>query len=789
MRREAWKKVMALGLTAALGLGLTACNGGGGDDHGGTGGGSGDDSNISASGGGKTDQSGKENVYSFQELNLAGSNDNITDIDYRDGKLYLLVYNGGGSGEEALEKNVFGYYRSNADGTDSSFVELPLPEREQSYCWINSTLISGSGLIYAVENSGYENVSDPDNYVYEDRYYLDCWNMDGSLQWSTQLSANGNEEWSYCSRLLDSGEDGVTAIMSGSRNEAVLYSPQGEESSRSALDNGIFERSGMMYTGEDGKLMLISYDEEYKKRSLVSYDLETGQVGEQFELPFNENYNISACNGTELLLTNNVGLYTWNVGDAEPKLLMDIVNSDLSANEINRVQKIDEQHFVAVYNDLSNWEQKCAYFTYRDPADIPDRKGLVLGGTYISSDVKAKVIEFNRASDNYRITLKDYSAYNTSEDWTAGQTRLNSDIINGQMPDIMLLTDMSSYGNYVSKGVFADIGSLLEADPELGGLEYLQNVWDAYSVNGKLYAVVPSFYVRTMVAKKSLVGDPQSWTMADVNAVVATMPEGATAFGNMVRDTYIYYMMSYAGSDFIDVDTGKCNFNSQSFIDMLEYAKNLPKENPQESEDGFDYSYYENQYRENRTLLYDLYMSNIKDCKYQLKGYMGEEVAFVGFPTSDSNGSVLEAGSFSFTISARSENMEGAWQFVRRFLTPEYQTSTELYNMPVLKTAFLAKAQEGMERPYWTDENGNREYYDDTWYLNGEEIILEPFTQEEVDQICQFIYSVNRTAYNNEEIQNIITEEAEAFFAGQKSAQEVVDIIQSRAQVYVNENR
>lgn len=126
---------------------------------------------------------------------------------------------------------------------------------------------------------------------------------------------------------------------------------------------------------------------------------------------------------------------------------------------------------------------------------------------------------------------------------------------------------------------------------------------------------------------------------------------------------------------------------------------------------------------------------------------------------------------------------------MRQFLTPEYQTSGEIYNMPVLKTAFLAKAQEATERPYWTDENGNREYYDDIWYINGEEVVLEPFTQEEVDQICQFIYTVNRTAYYNEEILNIITEEAEPFFAGQKSVQEVVDIIQSRAQIYVNENR
>lgn len=784
MKRGIWKKAAALGLAAVLVLGLAACDGGN-ENHGGSGeeGNSGD---IGAPVGGKTGQAGKENVYSHQELHFMGSNDNITNMVYRDGRLYLLVYNGGGSGEESDNKSVFGCYQANVDGTDSSFTELALPEREQTNNWINVTLLSAGGQVYAVENSDYEDSSDPDNYKYEDRYYLNCWNLDGSLQWSTQLSGGGDGEWAYCGRLFDGGEDGVYAIMSGNKNEAVLYSPQGEEVSRRDLDSGIFERACLMYTGENGRLMVVYYNEEYTKRFLTDYDLETARQGEAQELPFSENYSISAGDGDELLLTDSMGLYSWKIGDAQPRMLMNIINSDLPANDINMVQRMDDQHFVAIYNDLANWEQRCAYFTYRDPADIPDKEELVLGGTYFNSDIKSEVIEFNKNSDQYRITMKDYSVYNTGEDWMAGQNRLNSDIISGQMPDIMLLGDMDNFGNYVSKGVLADIGSLLKSDPELGGLEYLQNVWDAYSVDGKLYAAVSCFNVRTLAAKKSLVGEPESWTMADVEAVVAKMPQGATAFGNMERNSFIYYMMSYAGQDFIDVENGKCNFNSQSFMEMLEYAKTLSEDTSQEF---VDYETYENQYRENRTLLYDLFIGNFKDCKYQIKGSIGEDVSFVGFPTAASNGSVLGAGNFSFTISARSQHVEEAWQFVRQFLTPEYQNNADMYNMPVLKSAFLAKAQEATERPYWTDENGNREYYDDTWNINGEEIILEPFTQEEVDQICRFIYTVNCTAYNNEEIRDIITEEAEAFFAGQKSVQEVADIIQSRAQIYVDENR
>ena len=63
------------------------------------------------------------------------------------------------------------------------------------------------------------------------------------------------------------------------------------------------------------------------------------------------------------------------------------------------------------------------------------------------------------------------------------------------------------------------------------------------------------------------------------------------------------------------------------------------------------------------------------------------------------------------------------------------------------------------------------------------------FTQEQVDRIVSFVESVNKRGYYNEAISNIISEEAGAYFSGQKSARDVASVIQSRVQVYVNENR
>ncbi|MDE5746517.1 MAG: extracellular solute-binding protein [Acetatifactor sp.] len=796
MKRRLCKEGIALCLTVVMCMGLAACSRsnvvgsqdgdmGSVEDTGSvevTGsvedtGSAGDTGSVSDTGNGgdygsasDINQSSKENVYSFQELDVLRSDDNVSGMYYQDGKLYLLVDN---------YWDGFGCYKVNADGSDSSYMELALPEREESYSRIEYTLLTHAGYFYAVESSGYEN-----------QYFLHCWDMDGVLQWSKRLDSGDAQEWIYCSQLLDGGEGRALVILSGDKQEAVLYSPQGEESGCWELDRDIFDRTSMIYAGDGGTLQLLLYDEDYTKIFWTSYDLETGALGEQFEPPLNNLYPINKSSGTDLLLLGNMGVYTWSAGDAEPTMLMSFVNSGLSANGINRVQIIDDRHFVALYNDHASWEQKCAYFTYVDPADIPDKEELVLGGMYFDYELKDKVIEFNNGSDKYRITLRDYSEWNTDEDWETVRTRLSSDIMGGQMPDIVMLSDLDSYANYASKGGLADIGALLEEDPELGELKYLQNVWDAYSVDGKLYAVVPSFNVYTMIAKKSLVGEPKSWTMADVQATLADMPAGATAFGDITRGGFIYRMLSFAGRDFVDVESGQCYFDSQNFMDMLEYAATLPREETWEYRDDYDnFLYEESQYRENRTLLYSLFIINLPNSKYQIRGDMGEEISYVGFPSADSNGSILSAGQYSFVISADSAQQEGAWQFVRWFLSPEYQSSAECDDMPVLKSAFLAKAQEGTERPYWIDESGEKQYYDDVWIIDGEEVNVEPFNQDEVDAFCEFIYTVNRTAYYDDQIYDIIMEEAEAFFAGQKDVQEVANNIQSRAQAFVNGNR
>ena len=96
-----------------------------------------------------------------------------------------------------------------------------------------------------------------------------------------------------------------------------------------------------------------------------------------------------------------------------------------------------------------------------------------------------------------------------------------------------------------------------------------------------------------------------------------------------------------------------------------------------------------------------------------------------------------------------------------------------------------------MTPEYYTDENGNQvEQMKTSWGYDDFNIDIYAATGEEVDRVRSLSSSADRLAGSvNEQLAAIITEETEAFFKGQKSAEDTAGIIQNRIQIYVNENR
>lgn len=139
-------------------------------------------------------------------------------------------------------------------------------------------------------------------------------------------------------------------------------------------------------------------------------------------------------------------------------------------------------------------------------------------------------------------------------------------------------------------------------------------------------------------------------------------------------------------------------------------------------------------------------------------------------------------------VSATSDKTDGAWQFIKYILSDEYQENS-IWNFSVNNSVFQKKLAEAMEPPYYIDENGEKVEYENSWYLDdGTEVTLEPMSEAEVQKIMNVINNAGGSYQYDETINTIITEETASFFNGQKTAQQVADLIQNRVQTYIMEN-
>ncbi|MDD6090847.1 MAG: hypothetical protein PUB77_09340, partial [Clostridiales bacterium] len=118
--------------------------------------------------------------------------------------------------------------------------------------------------------------------------------------------------------------------------------------------------------------------------------------------------------------------------------------------------------------------------------------------------------------------------------------------------------------------------------------------------------------------------------------------------------------------------------------------------------------------------------------------------------------------------------------------------------LPTNKNVFEKQLKDAMVVEYQKDPNGN--------YLldeNGERIPVSKgsvsdgintyevyaTTEEEAQQLREVTATTTKMMNRDQSIMDIVSEQAAAYFSGQKTAEEVAKLIQSKASIYINEQR
>lgn len=413
-----------------------------------------------------------------------------------------------------------------------------------------------------------------------------------------------------------------------------------------------------------------------------------------------------------------------------------------------------------------------------------DGKKIVKVYTEINfyDNLYSRIAEFNNKSSEYEVQLTEYC-----KEFEEPLTRLNTDITTGNPPDILILNGAMPLKSYNDKGLFADMYEFIDSDPDMKREDFIGSVLKANETDGKLFKISFDFYIDTVVGKTSLVGEKQGRTAEEFFQLAESYPDKQAMPADMTKYRALLMFAYYGCNGYVDESTGKCSFNGDDFIKLLEFCDKFPSEfdgRSQEFADEREYAVF------NGTVLFssDYGVSRFNDIRFLEHGRFGETVTFMGFPDVGGNGSVICSGSSEYAIMSASQNKEGAWEFLKYFLTEEYQDKIALdqENFPIRRSSLEFAAEEAKKGVYYSDSG---EYDEPKTILFGNIIGVGLNTDEDNQRIYDLIDSAVGYSQYTSHFYDIISGEAAMYFAGQRPAKETAEIIQNRVQNYLDENR
>lgn len=558
---------------------------------------------------------------------------------------------------------------------------------------------------------------------------------------------------------------------------------EGREICRLEVDNWVNNLTAM----EDGQVYAQYYDWSSETDSglkVAPVDLSAKAIGTPLEnIVVSDNGKIYPAGEGRMYTVSSTKLNLYDIASQTSEEVLDWIECDINSNNIQGFAALEDGSFVAVSTvydysgDGTKVTVELANIKEVPASSVKQKKEIVFAMLYLDYSMQANVIKFNRNSDEYKITIKTYvnDDYSNYED---ALTLFNSDLASGSIADMFILPSGGSVSiaNLAAKGAVADITELIENDPDISMDDFIPNIIEALSIDGKLYGISDSFSVQTLVGKTANVGSGTSWTFKEVLEMAQKHPD-AMLFQYSTKVSSLSQLLQYTMDSFYDSATGECHFDKEDFISLLELCNTFPAEYSYSSSEE-EYVSLPKQLREDAVLLQDVWLSDFEYVQLYSKLF-GEPVNFIGYPTSSGSGAIANFNQM-MCISSKSKNKEGAFAFIKQFLTYDYQSGLE-WRLPINKAAFenmIAEAMEPMEEGTVS-----------TWMYDDVEIEIGALTEEEAQLIRDIIYSVDHSSSYDEQLFNIISEEAAVYFEGQKSAKEVAGLIQSRAQIYMDESR
>lgn len=413
------------------------------------------------------------------------------------------------------------------------------------------------------------------------------------------------------------------------------------------------------------------------------------------------------------------------------------------------------------YAVLEPWAGGYAlYEPYQETADAiqkvtaAPRRELTLAAGDVRG-LTAIVNDFNRSQTRYTVKIVNYSGEEMD--------RLRTEVLAGNSPDLFCFeTPQTS----LTKAC-ADLYPMLDADAELGRGFFVPGLLEAMTEGGALYWLPYSFHVSTMIASADDF-DHAGVSFQELETRLAALDGEKTLFQPFVTKSWLLSVLApFAAARLVDEAEGTCRFDSEEFLELLEFCGRWGAE--EKSEEDLVLAYESGAAEPFTAVLeYGIYVGVPPMTSY------ADHFYFLGYPTQDGT---EKGGMFGlelcFAMAAQPSDPEGAWEFLRFVMHRNEQETEGAYG----GTCALPASQKAMDAMIEKMQTTGSRFL-------GTETKVSVYAAA---QFRQLIESTTRLESADKALLEIVNAESLPFFYGEKTAEEAARIIQNRASLYLAE--
>lgn len=462
-------------------------------------------------------------------------------------------------------------------------------------------------------------------------------------------------------------------------------------------------------------------------------------------------------------------------------------DSNLNGNNVREVVQVSgEELLVDTLRTSMGLATEHVYYLLKRTAvgELPEKEVVVLVSRYPDGEILQAMAEFNAENLKYHVTLGNYG---WDSDYSSALARLDADLTGSDPPDILNMSGFDFY-KYAEKGALEDLGGCLEGSSLVHREDFLENVLDAYTVDGRLLCIPRDFSVMTVLGRKSQLGEISGWNMEKCMELTELYPEYCLIAGWDAQMLLTSFCRAYCLERFVDWAGGTCSFNSDEFKEMLVWLKGCGEKSSGLKPDALSRQRWQ-------ASLLTTFSLNDAAGLVRKEFDLGEKTITVGYPTENAGNLHLGEERYALAMVSGSAHKEGAWAFLEYFLSREREIPLDYPFFPVNKKEFQELMEYYTTPGYWTEENGERlKDLDDKdqmrpkiWLSNTDPVYY--LEEEQAAEVLKVIETADFTPEREGEgnVMEIVAEEAAFYFDGTKKVDEVAEIIQNRVSLLVNE--